>query len=316
VQADAPDTDDGRRELDVRVGLGMFASETQLAHLISIARHVDVEPGRVLFEAAGAPSTVFQLMSGEVAMDAPGLPSWRVKAGGTTGFVDFMLDRAHPRTAIAATPARMLELDAADYRDYLEDNFEVSHRIMSWLSHQIVADAAGRREASALLGAASEQRTRPFSKVELPTVERLMLMARMPEFGGASTQGIANLAQRAVEARFGPGEVIVAAGDTTTLVSILVDGEVELLLPSGARVRRVGRGFLAHVEELSTSRRLNTVTALSPLAVLQIEREELLDRLEEHFDLTMAMFATVAREQDKLNDVAAVSGIGVSTDWK
>ncbi len=310
------DNDEGRRELDVRVGLGMFASEAQLAHLLAIARQVDVPAGHVLYERARTATTVFQVMSGEVAMDAPAAPSWRVAAGGTAGFVDFLQGRPHARTAVAATPARLVELDTADYLDYLEDNFEVSHRMMSWLSHEIIADAVARPEAQELLASTGSAKSPSFAKVELSTVERLMILSRMPAFRGASTQGIANLAQSAVEARFAPGEVIVAAGASSTLVSLLVEGAVELQNPAGARVTRAGRDFLAHVEELTTAPRLNSVIAISPLVVLQIEREELLDRLEEHFDLMMALFAAIAREQEKLNEVAGASAIAVATDWK
>ena len=310
------DNDEGLRELDVRVGLGMFASEAQLAHLLSIARQVDVPAGHVLYESARPATTVFQVMSGEIAIHAPQAPSWRVAAGGTVGFVDLMQSRPHARTAVTATPARLLELDAADYLDYLEDNFEVSHRILSWLSHEIIADTVVRPEAQQLLAGVGAVKSPSFAKVEIPTVERLMILSRMPAFRGASTQGIANLAQSAVEARFGPGEVVVAAGSTSTVVSLMVEGEVELQSPEGLRVRRAGRDFLAHVEELTSAPRLNSVIASSPLIVLQIDREELLDRLEEHFDLTMALFAAIAREQEKLNEVAGVSGIAVATDWK
>ncbi len=316
MPSERPDNDEGSRELDVRVGLGMFASEDQLAHLLAIARQVDVPAGHVLYESARPATTVFQVMSGEIAMHAPEAPSWRVAAGGTAGFVDFMQSRPHSRTAVTATPARLLELDAADYLEYLEDNFEVSHRMLSWLSHEVIADAVARPEAQLLLASAGAAKLPSFAKVELPTVERLMILSRMPAFRGASTQGIANLAQSAVEARFGPGEVIVTAGSSATVVSLLVEGAVELQSPAGLRVKRAGRDFLAHVEELSTAPRLNSVIALSPLIVLQIEREELLDRLEEHADLMMAMFAAIAREQEKLNEVAGVSGIAVATDWK
>jgi CRP-like cAMP-binding protein len=308
--------DEGRRELDVRVGLGLFASEAQLSHLLSIARPLDVDAGHVLYERSSPATTVFQLMSGEIAMKAPDLPSWRVQAGGTSGFVDLMLGRDHARAAVTTTPSRLLEVDAADYRDYLEDNFAVSHRIMSWLSGELVADTVTRPEAPTLLATHATPKTRSFAKVEIPAVERLMMMSRMSALRGASTQGIANLAQSATEARFGPGEIIAAAGSSPTMVSFLVEGQVELELPTGVRVPRAGRDFLAHVEELAATPRLNTVTAVSPVIVLQIDREELLDRLEEHFDLLMAVFGGIARQQEKLNDVAAASGIAVRTDWK
>ena len=81
----------------------------------------------------------------------------------------------------------------------------------------------------------------------------------------------------------------------------LVEGDVELALPNGALVRRSDRALLAHVEELATTPRQCAISARSPVIALRIEREDLLDLLEEHFELVTAMLAYLAREQDTLD---------------
>ncbi len=313
---DVDTSDDGQRELDVRVGLGLFASEDQLGHLLAISRQVDVPAGHVLFERDTAVVSLFQVMSGEIEMRTPNRANWRVAGAGTAGFVDFMLGRPHARGAVSLTAARLVELDAAQYRDYLEDNFEVCHRIVSQLSADIIADLVANPETHDLLTSSAAARPRSYAKLEIPIVDRLMMLSRMTAFRGASMQGLASLAQSAVEARFAPGEVIAAAGSSPTLVSLLVEGEVELELPTGRRFMRGARDFVAHAEELATTPRLIAVTAATPAIVLQIEREELLDRIEEHFDLAMSMLAFIAGEQEKLNDHAAAAGVPLSTDWK
>ena len=121
--------DEVERELDVRSGLGLFESEAQLHQLLAIARQVDLLPGQVLFERGALVRNVYQLAHGELEMRAPGEPSWRVTERGTVGFLDFMLARPYARTAVAITASRILELDAADYRDYMEDNFDVGHQV-------------------------------------------------------------------------------------------------------------------------------------------------------------------------------------------
>lgn len=316
MASDSSEIDDGQRELDLRVGLGLFASETQLDHLLSISRQLEVPAGHLLFDRESSVDTLFQVISGEIEMRAPGLASWRVAQHGIAGFVDFMRGRAHARAAVVTTPARLLELDAAEYRDYLEDNFEVSHRFIAQLSTSITADLVANPELHELLASPATAEQRSFAELEIPVVERLVMLSRMTAFRGASMEGLAHLAQSAIETRYAPGEVIATADSRSSLVSLLVEGEVQLELPSGVRVMRRARDFVAHVEELATTPRLNIVIAAAPAIVLQIEREELLDQIEEHFDLALSIFAFIAAEQEKLNDYAATAEVALGTDWK
>ncbi len=314
---DTTATDDGLRELEVRAGLGLFASATQLDHLLAISRQLEVPAGHVLFERDSSVDTVFQVISGQLELRAPGQASWRVAEAGTAGFVDFMRGRAHTRDAVATTAARLLELDASEYRDYLEDNFGVTQRIMAELSAGITADLVANPELHELLASPAAAASRSFAALEqVPVVDRLVMLSRMTAFQGASMQGLASLAQSALETRYAPGEVIAAAGSRSSLVSLLVEGEIQLELPTGVRVMRRARDFVAHVEELATTPRLNVVIAATPAIVLQIEREELLDRIEVHFDLAMTIFAFIAGEQEKLNDYAATAEVTLATDWK
>jgi CRP-like cAMP-binding protein len=314
VPADLLPADEGQRELDVRVRLGLAGTDDQLAALLAIARQIDVPAGHVLYKRDDPASHGYELIAGEIELGAPGEPPWRVVEGGAIGFIDLLLGRTHARTAVTTSAARLLELDAADFREYLEDQFEVSYHMLVRLSTQLTTSLIALGEPFPLLAPRPASRTRSFADIEIPIVERLTMLARMPLFRGGSMQGIANLAQSATEVRFAPGDVIAAAGDRPTVISFLVEGTVELAFPTGARVLRTGRELLAHVEELAPAPRRTTATAQTAAIVLQIEREDLLDRLEEHFDLVTAMLAYVAAELDTLNRAGA--GGDLAIDWR
>lgn len=299
----ADEQDDVRRELDVRVGLGLGASEDQLNQLLSISRQVELSAGQVLF-ARGAPvNKLYRLSSGVIELSAPPLPRWRVRDRGAIGFLDQMQGRPHARTATALGPARVLELDAADYREFLEDNFDVTHQLMEQFARALVSGLVASTDPAALLE--QPDAVSAFANVEIPVVERVLMLARMPMFRGASTQAIADLAQRATEARHAPGEAIDGQA-----VSVLVSGAVELALPGGARVRRGGRGLLAHADELVAQRTLVAVAA-TPTVALQLDRDDLLDRMDEHFELASALFGYLAVEHDRL--VHALAG---NAEWE
>lgn len=301
------DGDDVRHELDVRVGLGLGASEDQLNQLLSISRQVELAAGQVLFTRGAPVAKLYRLSSGIVELTAPPLPRWRVVDRGAIGFLDLMQGRPHARTATATAPARVLEIDAADYREYLEDNFDVCYRLIEQFAHALVAGLATSSDPAALLAQPEIADARTFANVEIPVVERVLMLARLPMFRGASTQALADLAQRATEARHAPGEQIAETG----AVSVLVSGAVELALPDGTRIRRAGRGLLAHADELVAGARVFTAYAATPTVVLQLDREDFLDRMDEHFELASALFAYLATERDRL--VHVIAG---NTEWE
>ena len=90
------------RELDVRAGLGLFASEQELRGLLAIARQVELRPGAVLYEEGQVVQRGFQLTRGELELRAEGHPTWRMDHRGAMGFLDFMRGRTHARTASEA----------------------------------------------------------------------------------------------------------------------------------------------------------------------------------------------------------------------
>lgn len=303
--------DEVGRELDVRAGLGMFATENQLQQLLGIARQRDLAAGQVLFEAGSAVTHLYQLSEGALEMRAPGKPPWRVADTGTIAFVDFMLARPHARRAVAVTAARMLEIDAAAYREYIEDNFEVGHQIIAQFSEALVARMLASPEAAALLGRPQRtaRRVVSYAKIEVSLVDRMVLLSRVPAFAGGTVQALANLALSAREVRYAAGELICGAGAPIDELSVLVDGEVELTHPRlDLRITRSPVDLVSHASELTTSTRPLTATAVRDSVVLQVDREELLDRIEEHFELALSMFTYLAGEQEQLNDALARAG--------
>lgn len=317
VSAELSATGEGQHELDIRLELGQFASPSQLEHLLSISRRVDVEPGHVLFKRGDPTHHVVQVMSGEVELRSPTSPTWTIADSGTAGMLDLMRSRLHARTGVATTPVRILEVDAEDYRDYLEDNFDVSLAILARLSSELAVQMTNSDHAARLYEIAITTGSHPrFGDVEIPIIERMMLLSRMEIFATASRQALATLGQRAAEGRFSPGDVIAAAGESPNVVTILVEGSVDLTAGGRLVAQRNGRGLLAHVEELSAAPRLTTATAATPVITLQVEREELLDRMEEHFDLALSLFHFLAEGQERMNDFLAAAGQPLGAGWK
>ncbi len=295
------------RELDLRSEMPFASSKAQLHQLLAIARHVDFHAGDKLFQRGAPIEAVYMLTHGVVEIVLDGSPSWRVVGPGAVGFLDFMMTRSHTRTAIARGDVRALEIDAADYREYMQDNVDIGQQMLAKLSSDLFDDMLESADPTAMLSRAPVLPA--IAHGEDPTlVERLLLLQRVPAFARATVQTLANLAQNARIARYPAGQVIELAGVRCDALSILIRGEVELVTPGSTLVARRGPvDLVCDVAELATSPRQLTARAVHDSLVLRIDFEELLDRIDEHFELAQSLFAYVARQREGLNDAAAAA---------
>lgn len=295
------------RELDLRAEMPFVQSEAQLHQLLAIAHYIDFSDGDRLFEQGAPIDRIFLITQGTVEMVAEGLPSWRLVGSGGVGFLDFMMGRPHARSAIARGEVRELEIDASDYREWMQDNIDLAQQVLAQLSTTIFDEILRSRDPAALLRRASEGT--PISDGGDPTlVDRLLLLSRVPAFARASVQALANLAQNARVLRYAAGREILTAGVRYETLNVLIRGEVELHRLGAPPIRRGPCDLLSHIAELSTDPRRVSVRAVEEVLVLQIDREELLDRMDEHFEVAQSLFAHVASQRELLNDVAAEAG--------
>jgi CRP-like cAMP-binding protein len=298
-----------QRELELRSEIPFAQSEAQLHQLLSIARNVEFETGDHLFERGAPVSNVYVVTSGDVEMVADGMPSWRFSGSGAIGFIDMSMNRPYARTAIARSEVRALEINADDYREYMQDS-EIGVSMLSRLSADLLGAILGSLDPAGLLHRPADPF--PTAPATATLVDRLLLLSRVPALSRASVQSLANLAQNAQVVRAAAGDTIALAGVRVDALSILVHGEVELIVPhTGIRATRGPIDLLCDVAELSTAPRALTVRAGRDSLILRIDREELLDRFDEHFELVLSLLAYIGGQREQFNDMLAAIGRGI-----
>ena len=297
-------------ELHLRSEMPFAQTDEQLQTLLAISRHVDFLDGEHLFERGSPIDRIFMLTSGVVEVVAEGRPHWRIVDSGTIGFLDFMMGKPHDRTAISRGRTRVLEIDAVVYLEYLQDNVEIIQNILSRLSGVLFEDmvVGSPDQLASPPDPTPAEIERILDTGTFALVDRLLLLARVPAFANASVQALANLAQNARVQRFVAGDVISSAGAPADRLSVLVRGSVELSRAGGPPVSRHPIDLVCDVAELSAVPRSVTARAATAAVVLQIDREELLDRIDEHYELARSLLAYVALQREILNDRESAAG--------
>jgi CRP-like cAMP-binding protein len=293
------------RELMVRAGLLEFATPAQVGQLVALVRDAVFLKGSVLFRSGEPADRVFILTEGRVVLTMPGASSWRFASGAGLGILDAVLSRPYARTATAETDVRALEVATEDYFDFLQDNIELGETLVTTFATALHKAVLALPEPELLLRSMGPSLLAEGER-GLSMVERLLLIRRMRPFQRASVQAQVSLAQHAREVRVAAGEVLFREGDDSTVLWMIARGTVELQRRNPPiKVSRAPGDLVEHYAELCTGTRAFTAIASSDAVLLQLDREDLLDRMEEHFDLVKSLLAFLAGEREKLNEALA-----------
>jgi CRP-like cAMP-binding protein len=290
------------RELMVRSGLLEFATPAQIGQLVALVRDAVFLQGSVIYRRGEPADRVYILTDGRVELTAPSASAWRFGAGAGLGILDAVLVRPYARTATALSDVRCLEVKADDYFDFLQDNIELGESLVTTFAMALHKAVLALPEPEMLLRSSGKPLLAEDER-GLSMVERLLLVRRMRPFQRASVQSLVSLAQHAREVRVHTGDVLFKEGDRSDVVWMVARGAVEIRRRNpSVRAARGAGDLVEHYAALCTGERQFTATATADSVLLQIDREELLDRMEEHFDLVRSILAFLAGEREKLNE--------------
>ena len=284
------------RELALRAGsLGLDAA--QIGQLLGLAHDVEFHAGDSLCVGGATTHHVYLLIDGEADDGAA--------AGSTLGILDALMGRRSARTVVARTRVRALELHVDDYLAFLHDNIELCQKMIDQLATRLQAAALALPDPAAHLGSPPGEPAPPFDDA---IVARVLLIRRVPAFQSAAVQALVSLAERARVRRAGAGEVLFSEGDPSEMVWMVARGGIELTRAGSPLVLHRGAAELVtHLAELTVGPRTFTATAAAPSVLLGVHREDLIDRLEEHFELARSILIYLAGEQERLERAAADS---------
>lgn len=280
---------------------GTDPPESVVAQLIRAMREVHFRAQEVVFARGRSPEWLYVIRAGAIELRRDGEPTWKFTGGSTVGGIDALIGRAHERDAIAIENTSCLAIRSADYFDVLEDHPQFCHQVVA---HQAMVLQQKHLELPEPDKRLSKPRgwrlIRPGAR-ELGIVERLLVLHKVPAFAGSSIQPLVSLAERAGSRAIDEGAVLFRQGDQAGTFWVIASGTVEI---SRDRRRHAVRGAGELIESFASfghAVRQYTARALAPLVMVAIDKEELFDRMEEHFELTRSVMAYIARAREALN---------------
>lgn len=133
------------------------------------------------------------------------------------------------------------------------------------------------------------------SPQQMVTVERVAVLRRVEFFNRAPGHVLASVAAEAEEMSFGPGEVIISAGDPGDSLFIVVRGTIQVTVDEGF-TNELGPGaVVGELAVLVPELRSATVHSVVDSLLLRLRKPVVDELLLDHPDVAMGIIATLVR---------------------
>ncbi|AKU96222.1 hypothetical protein AKJ09_02886 [Labilithrix luteola] len=258
---------------------------------------VYVAEGESIYRIGEKPERHYFVVSGEVALTAPGTPTWTFRERSLIGTIDVGLNRPRARNAVAVKRTHLLAMPAEEWLSLLEDIFEFAERAIRLTA----AGVDTLRTRKPPLGGFDP----PTGEIvplgeRLDLVGRILLLRKVDLCRRAGSQALATIAELADERRLDAGEPFPLSDDRGGRVFVVVSGEIEVTRAEPELTGTFRTGQVVRGVEALGSQGDYEAKALVPSAVLSISIEDYFDVMEDQFDLARAAIAATAEERERL----------------
>lgn len=297
-------------ELFVRAFLSAEPSNRVAAQLSQVIQDQRLKEGELLFRS-GEPAERFHFVAeGGIELRAPGAQTWTLAPGSLVGMLDALIPRPRTRHAVAVEKTHLLTIEVVDYLDILEDNFGfavATLRAHAERFRDVVAQMDPRR---AFVEPAGMSNTARWSRAELETVERLLVLRHLAWFDTAPVQALVQLAHLSSVQRFRAGEQLFRPDDSVRTLHVVASGMVAAR--HGRTESQVSFGVHRVVTDLAV---LGSdvhdwgAAAIEDTITLELRIDDLFDVAEDHFECCRSMLSYAARERARLSEAIGLEDL-------
>jgi len=268
-------------------------SAAQLAVLASITREQLFDEGAVLLTPGMPVKAFYLIVEGRVQALQRGKPTQILGPRTVVGGLAALTGDPEGAHAIALEQTVALEMDGEDLEDVFEEHFSIYEGVLRGIARTF-------REAQIRVGGgpavavetemAAVDATKPIG-----LVQRMFLWHRASNFPHGSIEALADMANDAVERRFRAGERLWARGEPAQGSLYVVQGDVECRPAEGSPFVLGAGYYVGGLDAMANLGRWYEAVAKTDIVALWLPQSSLLDVLEDHTELALAMMRNLAR---------------------
>lgn len=249
--------------------------------------------------AIGDPAIdVFFIVKGSVRLTAPDAAPWDFEAPAVIGAIDAFAGRPRTRRAVATADTHALALAHTDWLAVLEEHFDFARESVLRL-----ADGLGRMRLGLAGDGGHPGPSEPAGPraAGLGLYEKTVALRRLPVLRAAGVQVTMRLAALAEERALAPGEALFREGDAGETLDAVAGGRIAIERATPPLRAAFGAGSLVGgLASLAAPRAAFDARAAETSLVLRLRKDDVFDVMEDHFELTRSILASVNEERSAL----------------
>ena len=287
--------------------------------LAAVARHCSeriAAPGEVLLGEGQSMSRTFVVVDGRVRVEADGRVVARADRRIGVGILGMLAGAASERVVIADARTRLLVIERERLFDLMEEDFAILAHVLRVLAREIIATYV---KLDIDYAAPERPRRTPgnldLRGRELDLVERMLAVRQVPAFGRSSLDSVARYAKLLEERRLPAGAVLWREGEPCFTYLHIVSGAVGCTREGSGAVLRYGPPAMPGLWGVLSGRehRWYTATAETEVVALRVDREVILDLLEDDFEMAARCLTLSARRLIRFLEMRDQAGMGATT---
>ena len=271
-----------------RLPLFEYTQINELFRLARLGRQIRHEAGRTLYQRGEQPRTVQFVLDGRVRANmASGVSEIAAPASLA---VEEVLEGS-PMTATITSAERIINLVLTndEFLALLSENVELAEGIFRLMIHSRQLGAG-----HTLIHGTVTPELRDRVATELQPVDRLLLLQASPLLAHATAAQLWRLSAIARPVTLAAGtEAMTRGGDAAIL--IVLGGSLRVDTADGDSATATAGDVIGMYETLGGSRFGASVTVLSTVTALRLERDSLFELLADHTDLLQGVFSILLR---------------------
>ncbi|PKN59401.1 MAG: hypothetical protein CVU56_00730 [Deltaproteobacteria bacterium HGW-Deltaproteobacteria-14] len=264
--------------------------------LAGLLREAVFRAGEVIQPADQPATTLHLIVEGAIELVRDEVVRRRVEAPFALGSLAVFAGRDGGTRATALTEVVALRIPADVIAEVVEDHFNVLDQLLRATARQLISEVRLLTGDRVVPGPADRPPCRVFER-PLDLVERLIFLRRMPMFAPASLDSVAEISTHFRELRYPAGHELWREGERPVDILCLVHGAVR-----GTTAAHPGvvlyrdYAMLGALSVLGQAPHYQRCVTDTPVVVLAVAGGQILDALEDNFEMAMVLLGGLARE--------------------
>ena len=248
--------------------------------------------GEYLYRTGTPAVEVQYIVRGECEIVRNGRAVRRLGPRDVAGGISALAEEEQGYDCIALEDMQTLAIKVEDSQEIFEEHFVLLKRVLRGTSREVL-DARRKLGPRAGFGAVAEPFVFPDQPFDL--VERMAFLRKTFSFGNSEIDAIAELARDVQEVHLPKGELLWNIGDRSTYFLLPLRGVIDCRAVDPEQRFQLGPGdSVGAIDAMADERRWYRAEVVEDLVAFRIDTEVLLEVLEDHFSMAIALLRATA----------------------